>query len=107
MDRLRRSLVHKAHLDVHRASRPVQTQGLDQIQFIDPTPRATLEVQPLDFEKPRLSGYCCAECAKHISTRCLGRSKVHKRQFGRRKQLEKPAYIIEEVGRAAGLGRCG
>ncbi|PBK72675.1 hypothetical protein ARMSODRAFT_854628, partial [Armillaria solidipes] len=109
MGRLRRSRVHKAQRDVHRATRTrVRTKDLDLIQLIDldPKNRAALEAQPLDFEKPGLAQHYCVECAKYYETdvalRSHWRSKVHKRRC---KQLKEPAYTIEESERAAGLGR--
>ncbi|KAF4610453.1 hypothetical protein D9613_006556 [Agrocybe pediades] len=109
MGRLRRSRVHNARRDVHRASRTrVRTRDLDQIQLIDldPKNRAALEAQPLDFEKPGLAQHYCVECAKYYETDAAlnshWRSKVHKRRL---KQLREPAYTIEESERAAGLGR--
>ncbi|KAF8879161.1 hypothetical protein BD779DRAFT_1447181 [Infundibulicybe gibba] len=111
MGRLRRSRVHNARRDVHRASRTrVRTRDLDQIQLIDldPKNRAALEAQPLDFEKPGLAQHYCVECAKYYETdsalQSHWRSKVHKRRC---KQLKEPAYTIEEAERAAGLGREG
>ncbi|KAK0206452.1 hypothetical protein DFS33DRAFT_1314723 [Desarmillaria ectypa] len=109
MGRLRRSRVHKAQRDVHRATRTrVRTKDLDIIQLIDldPKNRAVLEAQPLDFEKPGLAQHYCVECAKYYETdvalRSHWRSKVHKRRC---KQLKEPAYTIEESERAVGLGR--
>ncbi|EDR02748.1 uncharacterized protein LACBIDRAFT_174921 [Laccaria bicolor S238N-H82] len=109
MGRLRRSRVHNARRDVHRASRTrVRTKDLDQIQLIDldPKNRAALEAQPIDFDKPGLAQHYCVECAKYYETDTAlhshWRSKVHKRRL---KQLKEPAYTIEESERAAGLGR--
>ncbi|KAJ7749772.1 hypothetical protein B0H14DRAFT_2982766 [Mycena olivaceomarginata] len=109
MGRLRRSRVHNARRDVHRAARTrVRTRDLDQIQLLDldPKRRAELEAQPLDFEKPGLAQHYCVECAKYYETDAAltshWRSKVHKRRC---KQLKEPAYTIEESERAAGLGR--
>ncbi|KAF9778399.1 hypothetical protein BJ322DRAFT_1014718 [Thelephora terrestris] len=109
MGRLRRSRTHKAQRDTHRASRTrARTKDLDQIQLIDMDPknRAKLEAQPLDLEKPGLAQHYCVECAKYFETdSALGshrRAKVHKRRL---KQLQEPAYTIEESERAAGLGR--
>ncbi|KIJ95526.1 hypothetical protein K443DRAFT_108660 [Laccaria amethystina LaAM-08-1] len=109
MGRLRRSRVHNARRDVHRASRTrVRTKDLDQIQLIDldPKNRAALEAQPVDFDKPGLAQHYCVECAKYYETDAAlhshWRSKVHKRRL---KQLKEPAYTIEESERAAGLGR--
>ncbi|KAH7878814.1 hypothetical protein F5879DRAFT_351976 [Lentinula edodes] len=109
MGRLRRSRVHNARRDVHRATRTrARAKDLDQIQLIDldPKNRAALEAQPLDFEKPGLAQHYCVECAKYYETdAALGshwRSKIHKRRV---KQLKEPAYTIEEAERAAGLGR--
>ncbi|TDL23831.1 hypothetical protein BD410DRAFT_746698 [Rickenella mellea] len=111
MGRLRRSRVHNARRDVHRASRTrARTKDLDQIQLIDldPKNRAALEAQPLDFEKPGLAQHYCVECAKYFETDAAlnthWRSKVHKRRC---KALKDPAYTIEESERAAGLGREG
>ncbi|KAJ7452247.1 hypothetical protein FB451DRAFT_1282954 [Mycena latifolia] len=109
MGRLRRSRVHNARRDVHRAARTrVRTRDLDQIQMLDldPKRRAELEAQPIDFEKPGLAQHYCVECAKYYETDAAlnshWRSKVHKRRC---KQLKEPAYTIEESERAAGLGR--
>ncbi|TFK39609.1 hypothetical protein BDQ12DRAFT_698215 [Crucibulum laeve] len=111
MGRLRRSRVHNARRDVHRAARTrVRTRDLDQIQMIDldPKNRAALEAQPIDFEKPGLAQHYCVECAKYYETDAAlqshWRSKVHKRRC---KQLREPAYTIEESERAAGLGKEG
>ncbi|KDR70877.1 hypothetical protein GALMADRAFT_254496 [Galerina marginata CBS 339.88] len=111
MGRLRRSRVHNARRDVHRASRTrVRTRDLDQIQLIDldPKNRAALEAQAVDYEKPGLAQHYCVECAKYYETDAAlqshWRSKVHKRRC---KQLREPAYTIEESERAAGLGREG
>jgi len=111
MGRLRRSRVHNARRDVHRAARTrARGKDLDQIQLIDldPKNRAALEAQPLDFEKPGLAQHYCVECAKYYETDAAlhshWRSKVHKRRC---KQLKEPAYTIEEAERAAGLGREG
>ncbi|EAU89908.2 hypothetical protein CC1G_08390 [Coprinopsis cinerea okayama7 len=69
-------------------------------------PRAALEAQPLDYEKPGLAQHYCVECAKYFETdnalQSHWRSKVHKRRL---KQLKEPAYTIEESEMAAGLGR--
>ncbi|KAF8309258.1 hypothetical protein DL93DRAFT_1774900 [Clavulina sp. PMI_390] len=49
----RRSRVHKAQRDVHRAARTrAKTKDLDQIQLIDllPENRAKLEAQPIDID---------------------------------------------------------
>ncbi|KAF9778479.1 hypothetical protein BJ322DRAFT_1147907 [Thelephora terrestris] len=109
MGRLRRSRTHKAQRDTHRASRTrARTKDLDQIQLIDMDPknRAKLEAQPLDLEKPGLAQHYCVECAKYFETdNALSshrRTKDHKRRL---KQLQEPAYTIEESERAAGLGR--
>ncbi|KAJ7029635.1 hypothetical protein C8F04DRAFT_745767 [Mycena alexandri] len=109
MGRLRRSRVHNARRDVHRAARTrVRGRDLDQIQMLDldPKRRAELEAQPLDFEKPGLAQHYCVECAKYYETDAAlsshWRGKVHKRRC---KQLKEPAYTIEESERAAGLGR--
>ncbi|KZV98755.1 hypothetical protein EXIGLDRAFT_831975 [Exidia glandulosa HHB12029] len=109
MGRLRRSRVHKAQRDVHRAARTrVRQKDLDQIQLHDMQPqnRAKLEAQPLDYEKPGLGQHYCVECAKYYETDAAlqshWRSKVHKR---RRRDLAQPAYTIEESEAAAGLGR--
>ncbi|KAH7335564.1 hypothetical protein B0J17DRAFT_617604 [Rhizoctonia solani] len=109
MGRLRRSRVHKAQRDVHRASRTrARTRDLDQIQLhdLDPAVRAKLEAQPIDVEKPGLAQHYCVECAKYYETDAALRShwkgKVHKRRC---KQLKEPAYTIEEAERAGGLGR--
>ncbi|KAF5381436.1 hypothetical protein D9757_009040 [Collybiopsis confluens] len=111
MGRLRRSRVHNARRDVHRATRTrARGKDLDQIQLIDldPKNRAALESQSLDFEKPGLAQHYCVECAKYYETdaalRSHWRSKIHKRRC---KQLKEPAYTIEESERAAGLGREG
>ncbi|TFK64762.1 hypothetical protein BDN72DRAFT_889513 [Pluteus cervinus] len=111
MGRLRRSRVHKAQRDTHRASRTrARTRDIDQIQLIDldPKNRAALEIQPLDVEKPGLGQHYCVECAKYYETDAAlhshWRSKVHKRRV---KQLKEPAYTIEESEQAAGLGREG
>ncbi|KAL0953341.1 hypothetical protein HGRIS_004585 [Hohenbuehelia grisea] len=111
MGRLRRSRVHNARRDVHRASRTrARTRDLDQIQLIDldPKNRAKLEAQPLDFEKPGLAQHYCVECAKYYESdnalQSHWKSKVHKRRC---KELRQPAYTIEEAERAAGLGREG
>jgi len=111
MGRLRRSRTHRAQRDVHRASRTrARTKDLDQIQLIDldPKNRAKLEAQALDFEKPGLAQHYCVECAKYFETDSAltshWRSKVHKRRC---KQLQEPAYTIEEAERAAGLGKEG
>ncbi|KAL0579492.1 hypothetical protein V5O48_002534 [Marasmius crinis-equi] len=130
MGRLRRSRVHNARRDVHRATRTrARGKDLDQIQLIDLDPkvlshlgtmrknaqkssftqnRAALEAQPLDFEKPGLAQHYCVECAKYYESdtalRSHWKSKVHKRRC---KQLKEPAYTIEEAERAAGLGREG
>ncbi|KAF8799992.1 hypothetical protein BYT27DRAFT_7200732 [Phlegmacium glaucopus] len=109
MGRLRRSRVHNARRDVHRASRTrVRTRDLDLIQLIDldPKNRAALESQPIDYEKPGLGQHYCVECAKYYETDAAlqshWRSKIHKRRC---KQLREPVYTIEESERAAGLGR--
>ncbi|KAF8511808.1 hypothetical protein BU17DRAFT_96867 [Hysterangium stoloniferum] len=109
MGRLRRSRVHKAQRDVHRAARTrARTRDLDQIQLIDldPKNREKLESQPLDFEKPGLAQHYCVECAKYYESdhalQSHWKSKVHKRRC---KALKEPAYTIEEGERAAGLGR--
>ncbi|KIM38411.1 hypothetical protein M413DRAFT_30235 [Hebeloma cylindrosporum] len=109
MGRLRRSRVHNARRDVHRASRTrVRTRDVDQIQLIDldPKNRAKLEAQPIDIEKPGLAQHYCVECAKYYETDAAlqshWRGKIHKRRC---KQLREPAYTIEESERAAGLGR--
>ncbi|KAF8160010.1 hypothetical protein B0H34DRAFT_748942 [Crassisporium funariophilum] len=109
MGRLRRSRVHNARRDVHRAARTrVRTRDLDQIQHIDldPKNRAALEAQAIDYEKPGLAQHYCVECAKYYETDAAlqshWRSKIHKRRC---KQLREPAYTIEESERAAGLGR--
>jgi len=111
MGRLRRSRTHRAQRDVHRASRTrARTKDLDQIQLIDldPKNRAKLETQALDFEKPGLAQHYCVECAKYFETDSAltshWRSKVHKRRC---KQLQQPAYTIEESEKAAGLGKEG
>ncbi|KAF9480361.1 hypothetical protein BDN70DRAFT_832967 [Pholiota conissans] len=109
MGRLRRSRAHHARRDVHRASRTrVMTRHLDQIQDIDldPTNRAALEAQPINYELPGLGQHYCVECAKYYETdsalQSHWKSKVHKRRL---KELRVPAYTIEESERAAGLGR--
>ncbi|KAK6977714.1 hypothetical protein R3P38DRAFT_3122971 [Favolaschia claudopus] len=109
MGRLRRSRVHNARRDVHRASRTrARARDLDQIKIIDldPKRRAELEAQPLDFERPGLGQHYCVECAKYYETDAAlnshWRSKVHKRRC---KQLKDEPYTIDESERAAGLGR--
>ncbi|KAF8199041.1 hypothetical protein BJ912DRAFT_845253 [Pholiota molesta] len=111
MGRLRRSRAHHARRDVHRAARTrVMTRHLDQIQDIDlePTNRAALEAQPINYELPGLGQHYCVECAKYYETDAAlqshWKSKVHKRRL---KELRVPAYTIEESERAAGLGREG
>ncbi|CAE6516213.1 unnamed protein product [Rhizoctonia solani] len=109
MGRLRRSRVHKAQRDVHRASRTrARTRDLDLIQLhdLDPAVRAKLEAQPIDVEKP---GRCVAvalegKCALilFILVAPLTVEQVHKRRC---KQLKEPAYTIEEAERAGGIGR--
>ncbi|CAE7229733.1 unnamed protein product [Rhizoctonia solani] len=77
MGRLRRSRVHKAQRDVHRASRTrARTRDLDQIQLhdLDPAVRAKLEAQPIDVEKPGLAQHYCVECAKYYETDAALRS---------------------------------
>ncbi|KAH7093907.1 hypothetical protein BKA62DRAFT_751605 [Auriculariales sp. MPI-PUGE-AT-0066] len=109
MGRLRRSRVHKAQRDVHRATRTrARQKDLDQIQLHDLQPhiRKQLEAQAIDYEKPGLAQHYCVECAKYYETDAAlqshWRSKVHKRRC---KQLKEPVYTIEESERAAGLGR--
>jgi len=109
MGRPRRSRVHNARRDVHRASRTrVRTRDLDQIQLIDldPKNRVALESQAIDYEKPGLAQHYCVECAKYYETDAAllshWRSKIHKRRC---KQLREPLYTIEESERVAGLGR--
>ncbi|KZP01761.1 hypothetical protein CALVIDRAFT_17369 [Calocera viscosa TUFC12733] len=109
MGRLRRSRVHKAQRDVHRASRTrARTKDLDQIQLIDllPTNRALLEAQPLDEDKPGLGQHYCVECARYfesdVALKVHWTGKLHKRRC---KKLKEPAYTIEEAERAGGLGR--
>ncbi|KDQ11868.1 hypothetical protein BOTBODRAFT_113726 [Botryobasidium botryosum FD-172 SS1] len=109
MGRLRRSRVHKAQRDVHRASRTrVRTKDLDIIQLHDLLPhvRAKLETQPIDVERPGLAQHYCVECAKYfesdVALKSHWRGKVHKRRC---KALKEPAYTIEEAERAGGLGR--
>ncbi|KZS94527.1 hypothetical protein SISNIDRAFT_484740 [Sistotremastrum niveocremeum HHB9708] len=109
MGRLRRSRVHKAQRDVHRAARTrARTRDLDQIQLhdMDPKHRAKLEAQPLDYEKTGLAQHYCVECARYFETDGAlhghWKTKLHKRRL---KTLQSPAYTIEEAERAAGLGR--
>ncbi|KAJ9106341.1 hypothetical protein QFC21_001487 [Naganishia friedmannii] len=109
MGRLRRSRVHKAQRDVHRAARTrVRTRDLDLIQHNDlqPEEREKLENQPIDEEKPGLGQHYCVECAKYYETdvalKTHLKSKVHRRRL---KNLREPAYTIEESERAVGLGR--
>ncbi|KAG8958871.1 Bud site selection protein 20 [Tulasnella sp. 419] len=109
MGRLRRSRVHKAQRDVHRATRTrARTRDIDLIQLhdLDPKNRAKLESQPIDVDRPGLGQHYCVECAKYMETdaalKTHWKSKVHKRRV---KVLKEPVYTIEEAERAGGLGR--
>ncbi|KAJ7452602.1 hypothetical protein FB451DRAFT_1050794, partial [Mycena latifolia] len=104
--RLRRSRVHNARRDVHRAARTRVYLPTPPMAF-PPIPRlAELEAQPIEFEKPGLAQHYCVECAQCVAMDAAlnshWRSKIHKRRC---KQLKEPAYMIEESERAAGLGR--
>ncbi|KIY53233.1 hypothetical protein FISHEDRAFT_19883, partial [Fistulina hepatica ATCC 64428] len=110
MGRQRRSRMHHARRDVHRASRsrafPLRT--IDQIQLIDldPKVRKALESQSLDFDKPGLAQHYCVECAHYYETNHAleshWKSKVHKRRC---KQLREKVYTVEDAEAAGGAGR--